>query len=240
MVLGLDQEHDGSPPSLVWPAALSAALPGAGQLTLGRSRGWAHLGVEALGWLLWSDRRGAGADARAAYRDFAWDVGRLQFAARVDGDFDYYETLSQWDRSGLFDTDSRTSGIQPEMDPTTYNGSIWSLATRLFPQPANDPDPAPRAEALEYYMERAYGDELSWDWTLAQQGARNRFGELIEESDAKYRQATNVMGVILANHVVAAVDAFLAARSDRERVRLDVASMPDPGTWGLLVRVPIR
>ncbi len=217
--LVFDVSHPGGQlpaPSIALASALSAVLPGAGQYALGQDRAWAYLALEAAGWFAWINRRGAGNDARAAYRDYAWEVGRVQSSARTDGDFDYYETMSKWDRSGAFDSDPGAAGLQPEVDPSTFNGSIWALATRLFPEPAVDPDPAPRAEALDYYRERAYGSSFLWNWSIAPDGSRSTFGGLIEESDARFRQATNVLGLILANHVVSSVDAFVSARSRAE------------------------
>lgn len=227
--------------SVAVATASSAVIPGVGQLLLGQRRGWGYLALEALGWWAWTNRRGAGADARQAYRDFAWEQGRVQSSARVEGNFDYYETMSDWDRSGAFDADPTTAGVQPETDPTTFNGSIWSLATRLFPDLSGAPDGEPRPEALGYYVERAYGTEFGWDWTTAGPGARNRFEELIEESDDKYRQATNVLGAILAHHVVSGVDAFLSART-RHQLRLGLYAVPrDPARgWGVQLSLPVR
>lgn len=229
-------QDSGRAPSIALATALSTALPGAGQYTLGQKRAWAYLALEAAGWVGWLNRRSAGSEARVAYRDFAWEVGRLQASARADGDFDYYETMSKWDRSGAFDADPGQSGLQPEGDPATFNGSIWSLATRLFP---GEDGAEPRAEALEYYRARAYGSAQLWDWTAAPAGSRGVFGGLIEESDAGFRQATNVLGLILTNHVVAAIDAFLSARS-RARIEMQVGEEAGVPKWGLELSVPIR
>ncbi|MEM7417778.1 MAG: hypothetical protein AAF389_19975 [Gemmatimonadota bacterium] len=234
------QTAEGVGPSVAVVGASSAVLPGLGQLLMDQRRGWAYLALEAVGWWAWTNRRSAGADGRQAYRDFAWEQGRFQSSDRVEGDFDYYETMSNWDRSGLFDADPAAGGVQPETDTGTFNGSVWSLATRLFPElPGGGSEPRP--EALAYYQERAYGAELGWDWSTGGPGARDRFGELIEDSDAKYRQATNVLGAILAHHVVSGVDAFLSART-RDQLRLGVYSMPRDGVqgWGVHLSVPVR
>ena len=117
------------------PAAtmlLSFALPGAGQHVLGQRRKWVYLAFEVLGWSFYVERRGAGADFRDQYRDLAWNQARIQSGTRIDASFTYYETLTNWTRSGAFDQEPITSGLQPEVDPTTFNGSIWDLATRIF------------------------------------------------------------------------------------------------------------
>jgi len=200
-------------PSVAGAAALSAVLPGAGQHLLGQRRTWLYLAVEALGWGLYIDRRAAGADFRDRYRDFAWSEARIRTDPRVDGDFDYYETLTSWERSGAFDIDPAATGLQPEDDASTYNGSIWSRARSLYlpggsATPVDDPQ---YQRAITYYRARAYDTLFLWDWT-GTGNARATYAGLIRQSDDRFRQATNVMGVIIANHAISAVDAFLSAR----------------------------
>lgn len=228
-------------PSLGVATALSTVLPGAGQYYLGQRRAWLYLALEAAGVYLWMDRRSAGADLRDGYRDFAWEEARLQVDPRRDGDFDYYETMSKWQRSGAFDTDPIASGIQPETDPGTFNASIWSLASRLFLGAPGAPDQAAMDRALEYYVERAYPTDQLWDWDMSPDG-RERFGELIAESDDRFRQATNVLGVVIANHLVAAIDAFVSARGLGESVELRFAptAVPAGVRWHAALRVGAR
>jgi hypothetical protein len=202
-----------SPPSVAVVTALSAVLPGAGQHVLGQRRKWAYLAIEGLAWGFWIDRRSAAGDFRDRYRDLAWNEARIRSTPRVDGDFEYYETLSKWQRSGAFDADVDAAGVQPEADPLTFNGSIWALAVRIYlPDGAMTPENDLRYQrALTYYQERAYGTELLWDWT-GTADARQTYADLIGESDRHFQQATNVLGVLIANHVVSTVDAFLTAR----------------------------
>lgn len=222
---------------------LSAVLPGAGQHVNGQERRWIYLGLEAAGWFAYVNRRTAGADATHAYRDFAWDQARLQAEPRMDGDFDYYETLSKWQQSGAFDQDLGQVGVQPEADAATFNGSIWSLASSLFlgGMPGASPTDPQYVRALAYYEERAYGSAYLWEWrgTGADQEA---YGSLITDSDEKYRQATNVLGAIIANHVVSAVDAFVSARGIVRGTQSEVVPIfTAEGTrWHTRVRVPTR
>ena len=209
----------------------SAILPGAGQHLLGQRRRWVYLAIEAVGWAFYLDRRSAGGELRGQYRDFAWDQARTQSPPRIDGDFSYYETLSKWARSGQFDADLGTPGVQPESDPTAFNGSVWSLATQLFlPGGAGVPQSDPQFQrALEFYGDRAFGSGFLWDWT-GTGSAQEDFGDLIRESDERFRQARNVVGAIIANHVVSAIDAYLSARDIPGGVR--VQFVPDPGVRG--------
>lgn len=195
---------------------LSAVVPGAGQFAQGRGRWIAYVAVELTGLFLVIDRRREGGRLRSRYRDLAWTAARegLTEAPRADGDFDYYEDLSHWERSGAFDQDPQAPGIQPETDPGTFNGSIWGLARDLFFSP-DDPAPEPGdrtyERALEYYESRAYSSRFLWDWT-GDPGSWARYGETIEESDDRFRQATLFTGVVVANHLLSAVDAFVSAR----------------------------
>ena len=219
-------------------AIRSALIPGAGQLALGQKRSWAYLGLEAIGWFLYLDRRGAGADLRTEYRDYAWDVGRIQAGTRVDGDFDYYETMSNWDRSGAYDRDTGRPGIQPEDDTSLYNGLIWARARGIFSvDPAAGPGDPQYEAAITYYETRAYGPDLLWDWTSSP-GGRSTYVGLIEASDQRFRQARNAMGLIIANHLVSAVDAFLSARAPGLSTRSRV--LPGPTGQGVTVATSIR
>jgi hypothetical protein len=222
LAIGAERQGVRSPPSPTTAALLSLALPGAGQHLLGQRRKWLYVAVEIAGWALWAERRSSAADYEDAYRDFAWDVGRIQTGPREDGDFDYYERMSKWTRSGAFDADPATSSVQPELDGATYNGSVWALATDIYIPPGTLPpetDPAYQS-ALDYYELRAYGSEFLWDWPTA--ADQQELGRLIGESDDRYGQATTMMGVVIANHLFSAVDAYLSARGRAAPARLRV------------------
>ncbi len=196
--------------SRVAPALLSAAVPGAGQLLLGQNRGWAYLALEALAWVAYADRRSDGARYRDRYRDLAWTAARIGSGARVDGDFAYYERLSLWTRSGQFDTEAAEAGVQPETDPSTFNGTVWGRALGIFSVGEGEGPGSSRFDAaLAYYEEQAYGEAFLWDWT-GDPAARDQFAGLIRQSDERFRQATWALGVLFANHLVAAVDAWVA------------------------------
>jgi hypothetical protein len=226
----------------VTPALLSLALPGAGQHVLGQRRRWIYAAVEIVGWMAFLERRSAGADYRDRYRDHAWEAGRIQTGGRLDGDFEYYERMSDWARSGFFDTDPGTAGVQPETDSTTYNGSVWELAGQIYlPGGAIVPvtDPAYQA-ALAYYGERAYPTPFLWDWTGAP-GGMQRLADLIDESDSRFRQATTALGAVIANHLVSAADAYISSRGLSSPVGIRV--VPDRsargGSWRAVLTVPL-
>jgi hypothetical protein len=218
-------------------------LPGGGQHLLGQNRKWAYAALEAAGWVFFVERRHAGGDYRDRYRDFAWENGRIQSDGRVDGDFEYYERLAHWTRSGEFDRDASSPGLQPEQDETSFNGSVWALATRIFLGGATnvpESDPAYQS-ALAYYGEEAYATGLLWDWT-GMPAAQAHYAALLDESDSRFRQATTILGLVIANHVLSAADAYLSARSRSAAVRLRLE--PDLsagfGTRVVLTLVPPR
>ena len=190
----------------------SFLLPGTGQLLLGKMRWPVFAALEALGWFVHLERRREGRRLRSEYRELAWLAARAgSTEPRVDGDWEYYEHLEQWSASGRWDADQERVGLQPESDPQTFNGAIWALAMDLYFPEEDRGDTDAAAQALEFYRERAYPSEMLWDWA-AEEARLERYRELIDRSDTALRTATVVLGAVVANHLFAAVDAFVAAR----------------------------
>lgn len=219
----------------------SLAVPGAGQAALGLRRWPAYVVLEAGFWWLWADARGDFRGYRDGYRDLAWDVARIQEGPREDGGWPYYEAMSHYLASGAFDIDA-APGIQPEEDPSTYNGSVWEVARGIY-LPGGVPDPgAPEyAAALSWYEARAAGPGFMWNWT-GQPAALMEFRDLIAAADDSRRTQTTALGVILANHLVSAIDALIAARlRGPVRPELESGLVPTPGgsAWALRVRLPL-
>ncbi|GMV08237.1 MAG: hypothetical protein AMXMBFR53_45120 [Gemmatimonadota bacterium] len=192
-------------------AARSLVVPGWGQLAQEQRRGAAYATAEVALWVFWGHRRGQARDLRDALRNLAWETARASRGQRLDGPWAYYEDLSHWLRSGAFDG-SAAPGVQPEDDPSTFNGSVWKLARDLhFAGGSPGPGDAAYEKAVAWYGDRAYGDAFLWDWTgLSAEHAR--FRDLIRRSDDRFRQATTVLGAVLANHLLSAADAFVSAR----------------------------
>ena len=193
-------------------AGASLILPGAGQLLLGQRRWPIYAALEAVGWLVHLDRRRSGRRLRSEYRDVAWLAARSAAPEpRQDGDWEYYERLEHWETSGRWDADPIRVGLQPETDPTTFNGSVWALATDLFLSSGGGEGSPGYQRALDYYQERAYPPALLWDWT-GEEASLARYRDLIDESDEQLRTATVVLGAVVANHLFSAADAFVSAR----------------------------
>ncbi len=191
----------------------SLVVPGLSQYRLGTRRWIAYAGLEAVSALLYFRFRADARRSRAAYRDFAWERARLGMSPgpRRDGDFFYYEVLSKWDASGAWDSDSSLQGLQPETDPSTYNGSVWALAVEIFSLDPSVPERSPGyVRALDYYRTRGYGAPFLWAWMG--KGARTRYGELISESDHRSRSIRRALWVLVANHMVSAIDGLIMVR----------------------------
>jgi len=203
------------PPSLSPGKAFlySALLPGASQWKMGQRRWLAYVAVEAISWVVFGRARSSAAASRDQYRDRAWDVARTFGAPREDGDFPYYEALATFESSGSFDADATLEGVQPQLDPATYNGDTWQLARQVFFSDGPDPAPGdPQYEAaLEYYRGRAYDERFEWDWG-GRAGDWVAYRGLIESSDADFRRASEVLGVVIANHFLSGIDGFVSAR----------------------------
>ncbi len=210
--LPASQAEPGVSPAFAFLA--SAVVPGAGQYVQKADRWAPFLITEAWGWATHLILRHRSDGFARDYRDLAWAVARrVSVGARRDTLFEYYETMAFWQTSGAFDADPRIEGVQPEPDAETYNGDVWRLARSLFiPGGASAPPGSPEYQrALDYYLRNAIPASYAWAWGpngLEQQ----RFRELIRDSDEAARGATLRLGVLLANHVVSAVDALVIGR----------------------------
>ena len=191
----------------------SLAAPGLAQYRLGSRRWLLYASVELLSAFLYASRRSDAESARRDYRDLAWNAARsgLSRGVRRDGDFAYYETLSNWDASGAWDADPSRPGIQPETDLTTYNGSVWALAFALYDLDAATPGASPDyARALEYYQEHGYAPPFLWHWGAGDQ--RERFSRLVGRSDRLFGEARRALWIVVVNHVASALDGFVSVR----------------------------
>lgn len=209
-----------APPDSARPASVfvrpiaSLIVPGSGQLLAGQDRGAVYLAAEVylVSRYLQLDHEATRQAQR--FQNLAFDVARRAYMpTRRDTVFEYYEQMERFVESGSYDTDPGAA-FEPESDASTYNGSVWLLARRTFwEDPSVKPDPtSPQYwKALQFYQARAVGPNFLWSWR-DHSLEHEVFRDFIRRSDNAFRRAQNQVGLLLANHVVSAVDALISAR----------------------------
>ena len=207
------QREEPSPSTLVRPLA-SLLVPGTGQLLAHQDRGAVYLAAEVylVSRFLQLDHEAMQEAQR--FQNLAFDVARRAYLpVRRDTIFEYYEQMERFAESGYYDSDPG-SAFLPELDPQTYNGAVWLLARRTYwenPDVWPDPTSPEYWRAVQFYQARAVGPNFQWSW-------RNHslehevFRDYIKRSDTAFRRAQNQVGLLLANHVLSAVDALISAR----------------------------
>jgi hypothetical protein len=246
IVAGAAQEPVPAQPSVpTWlPPAASAVLPGTGQLLQGKDRGALYLAAEGLLLVRYFSFNGEGRSAGERYRNLAFDIARAPFEPAIrDTTFEYFEQMGKFIESGPFDADPGP-GFAPPTDERTYNGSVWLLAREtFFPDPDSVPDvDSPEYQrALDFYQSRAVGPNFLWTWRNAGL-EQDLFRGSIAQSDESFRRATQQLGLLLANHVISVIDAFITGRlgtGDRVSVRSAVAAGTAGDPWGWSAAVDV-
>ncbi len=180
----------------------SAAVPGVGQWLLGQDRFLGYVAVEALAWWRYRTDRREAADEGERYKEIARRVARSQFTSSPrDTVWAYYEQMRDYIESGQYSLAS-TGPVQPETDPSTFNGSRWLLAQ------ATNADPA---QALAEYERTAVKPDFRWSWRNAQ-FQYDIFKRFTDKRNDANHAATRDLLLIGANHVLSMVDAFAAMR----------------------------
>jgi hypothetical protein len=197
-----------------WAPLASAAAPGSGQAVLGQKRWLPYLALEVWAWLQYFDVKREGSRRRREYQSLARDVARSGYPGPYPvGDFEYYEHMLKNAESGDYDL-LPGGDIDPETDTTTYNGQRWLDARRLFwEDPNNAPPPGsqPFVSALEFYEVNAITPEYRWSWRSAKV-EYDVFRRTIVRSNVAYKRSVEYLGVIIANHALSSVDAFVTLR----------------------------
>jgi hypothetical protein len=209
--------NDSSPPrATAWSVLASSVIPGAGQALLNQDRVVAYLAVEAYAWARYAADAREGRRARASYRNLAAEVARRPFSmTRPVGDFDYYERMEKFVASGAFDA-IPGGPLDPETDTTTANGAIWLLARQTYWSSPDVPASAQEYTNAElFYRDRAVGSEFQWSWSNASLEYAE-FRRTIRRSNNAYRASLQDLGLVIANHALSTVDAFITVRLRRQ------------------------
>jgi hypothetical protein len=205
----------GTAGNVPWYAPLaSLAVPGLGQALLGDDRAVAYVAVEVYAVLEYRAQRAEALRGQSRYREIARDVARAIFPGpRATAPFEYYEAMRKYTESGAFD---RVQGgdVDPEIDETTYNGSIWRLARDTYWSDPSIPPPqdseAYRA-AVSLYLQRAVLPEYQWSWRNAAL-EHDLYRTTIDRSNRAFRRARTQFGILLANHLLSMADALATVR----------------------------
>lgn len=213
----LRPRHDSTGRSSPWAVLASAVVPGSGQAALTQDRFIAYIAVEAYAWARYVADAREGRRARASYRNLASEVARRPFSiSRPLGDFDYYERMEKFAESGAFDA-VPGGPLDPEPDETTANGAIWLLARQTYWSDPNTPPGRDEPEwrnAEGFYRERAVQDNYRWSWANAQLEYAE-YRRTIRRANNAYRTSLQDLGIVIANHALSTVDAFITVRLRR-------------------------
>lgn len=197
-----------------WAIAGSLLLPGAGQAMLRQERFVPYAAAEAFFVMRYAQHFRDARRERDRYRALAASVARAPFGnGRGHGTFEYYESMEHFVESGAFDAVSGGE-LDPEPDTTTFNGRMWLLARKTYWRDVAVPPPRDSREwrlAEAFYLNRAVRGELRWSWRDAQL-EYDEFRRTIRRSNDAYRDALTDLSVIIANHVLSSVDAFVSVR----------------------------
>jgi hypothetical protein len=225
-----------------WAPVASAVIPGSGQLALGQQRSVAYAVAEAYIIIQALSAQRDADRQRAQYQTLAADVARAQFGgSRPIGPWvTYYEPMEKYLESGAYSL-VRGATVVPETDESTYNGARWLLARQTFWRDASMPPATTSPEyarALAAYVKDAVTDEYRWSWRDAQL-QWDVYRQIIASKNRSYQRANNYVGLVVANHLVSMVDAYVSVRIRRfggaglaglrfDGVRSEIASVGDP------------
>ena len=164
---------------------------------------------------------------------------------------EYYEDLTKWPSSGDYDDDPSLEGLQPEIDPGTFNGHQWEIAKINNYSGTNGglpvaENPQEEINALEAYQQKVYPSEYNWDWTGLEL-ENQRFHDLFARRENAMRRRSTFTAVLLANHLISGLDVLIqerlnrnrALRAARLRVRLQINPVRVPGSLGFQPRMSL-
>lgn len=200
-----------------WSPVASFVVPGAGQIALGQQRSYAYLVAEGFLLLQAITAQRDGGRARVQYQSLAVDVARKQFGGKFPtGPWDYYESMEKFLESGAYDRNPG-GAVEPEIDESTFNGARWLLARQTY---WRDARVAPAASSDEYkralaqYQAEAVRDDFRWSWRDAQL-QQDVYRQTIANKNQSFQRATNLAGLVGANHLISMIDAYISVRLRR-------------------------
>ncbi|HUQ18141.1 MAG TPA: hypothetical protein VM099_00900 [Gemmatimonadaceae bacterium] len=201
-------------PSLLTATLASAIIPGAGQTLLGSRRAIIYSAAEVVGLVAYASQQRKGDRERDRYLELARGVARSRFSPDGPvGNWDYHERMEKFAASGAFDV-VPGGPLEPEPDETTYNGSVWLLARQTYWRDPKDPPATSSAEyeaAISFYKNRAVSDDMRWSWLGTGDGLQ-QYQRAIARSNSAFKRAEQTLGLVIANHFLSAIDAFVSVK----------------------------
>jgi hypothetical protein len=202
------------PRSPVTVAIASGILPGAGQAMMRQKRSILYLALEGAGLAYYLTQHNEGSRERDRYRDLSRSVARAQFSSDGPrGSWDYYERMEKYLASGAYDL-FPGGDVDPETDVETFNGATWLLARQTYWRDPQSPPPLASAEyraAVSFYLSRAVTPEFRWSWANDPEAFR-QYRLAIASSNSAFRNAEQIVSLVLANHFLSAVDAYASLK----------------------------
>jgi hypothetical protein len=197
-----------------WVPLASAVVPGSGQALLGQDRFIAYLALETFALLGYVDQHKAQLRATSQYQALASNVARSLYSTdRPVGDWAYYELMEHWIESGVFNLVPGGT-FTPEADVTTYNGAAWLLARQTYwndPNIQPDTTSAAYRKSITFYLARAIQPQYRFSWRNAQL-EQDVYIQKIQERNQAARDARLQLGILIANHLLSMVDAYVTLR----------------------------
>jgi len=186
--------------------ALSALLPGAGQYYAGKKgRATFFFLAESAIWTSLVVFEVQGHLRKNNYKEYAELMTGVDAEGKPD---EFYRALGQYVRS--------------DPGPGSYNESIRREARALYP---ND-----REKQEQYLLENGYFGDDAWQWQSEEDQAR--YKDLRKKSQLSFRRATYMVGLAVANRILAAMDAARSvsnpAGPPREPLGLRFEMRPHP------------
>ncbi len=205
----------GEPPGRLKTLGLSLLIPGLGHRALGRTdRAIGFMSAEAVFWGAFGVFETQGRLRKESYIKIAEQSGGVPDASGRSDE--YYRLVGRYSSSEIYDDEVRR-------DARARHG--------------DDLD----ARAAYFEANRMPADQ-TWDW--ASSGARQRYREKRSDSNQAYKRAGYMIGVAVANRLLAAVDAMrlIHARDSDTTFLLSIQPDPidptEPARLSLTVRFP--
>ena len=215
---------------------MSAVVPGAGQFYADK-KWWSagFLGVEALGWGLWYNRKTYGEDMEDEYEQFA------------NSNWSFNKWLGEWiSNPDLYGQSHEINVILVDEQGDIIEGSVFTVDEDYYETKdemfnefgSQNPDGVIEVKSRDYYENIGKYDQFAAGWsdydpeanpdTVLLGGMRKNYVNKRDDSNQALKMATKSLTVVMFNHLFSALHAQFAAKHYS-----DDASKPKEMSWNL-------